>query len=464
MSRRTLILIAVLAVPLSLMVGPAVQAAVAQGGSTVVVTPSSGPPGSTVNASGANWTAGDQIQAEWGDDDSNLGSPVVVAADGTFTDSFAIPSDATPGSHQVLFWDEQGRYFEVADFDVTGASSPPPTSPPPSCPAPSVSFTPATGPVGTTFSITGSNWVPGGTVTSTLPYGSPGWFTGYQTPTVDANGGFSYKETVGTGPSGPTPPGTYTITYAEKSGDCSLSFHQTFTVTSSHPSPPGIGTPPTAPSNLTATAISQNDIRLNWHDNSNNQAGFEISNGVISTDVGANSTTYTWGDLAPGTYMCFKIRAYNSIGDSAWYPDFSPWYVCTTTPKHHSVPKPKHHRVPTFTWGDYLTYLEQFYSGLAGANDSLDCISGGSTGSFNALVAGCLSLLWKDAPPAVRTVLSTAFDGLKCFAAAKSGSDDAIAVCLSARAAELVIKVIHTALELIPLGRALLNEPFPVQP
>ncbi len=336
MSRRLLILIAVLAVPLSLIAGPAVQAAFAQGGSTVVITPASGPPGSTVSASGSNWTPGDQIQAEWGDNDSNLGSPVVVAGGGTFTDSFAIPSDATSGSHQVLFWDEQGRYFEVANFDVTGASSPPPSS----CPAPSVSFTPAAGPVGTTFTITGDNWAPGGTVTSTLPYGSPGWFTGYQTPTADASGSFSYKETVGTGPSGPTPPGTYTFTYVEKYGGCSLSFHQTFTVTNSQPSPPGGGISPGAPSNLTVTAINPNDIRLTWQDNSDNQTGFEINNGVISRDVGANSTAYTWGGLAPGTYMCFKIRAYNSAGDSAWYPDFSPSYVCTTTPKPRT-PKPR---------------------------------------------------------------------------------------------------------------------------
>jgi hypothetical protein len=154
-----------------------------------------------------------------------------VASDGTFTDSFAIPSSATQGSHQVLFWDEQGRYFEVANFDVTSASSsPPPTS---SCPTPSVSFTPADGPVGTTFTITGSNWAPGGTVTATLPYGSPGWFTGYQTPTVDTNGSFSYKETAGTGPGGPTPAGTYTFTYAEKYGGCSLGYHLVFTVTAS---------------------------------------------------------------------------------------------------------------------------------------------------------------------------------------------------------------------------------------
>jgi hypothetical protein len=228
MSRRILILIAILAVPLSPIAGPGVQAALAQGGSMAVMTPSSGPPGTAVKASGSNWTPGDHIQAEWGDNDSNLGSPVVVASDGTFTDSFAIPSSATQGSHQVLFWDEEGRYFEVADFDVTSGS---PTPPPSSCPAASVTFLPDGGPVGTTFVIAGSNWMPGGTVTSTLPYGSPGWFTGYQTPTVGTNGGFAFKETVGTGPHGPTPPGTYIFTFVEKYGGCSLSYVQKFTVT-----------------------------------------------------------------------------------------------------------------------------------------------------------------------------------------------------------------------------------------
>ena len=97
------------------------------------------------------------------------------------------------------------------------------------------------------------------------------------------------------------------------------------------------GTPPTsvpaAPSNLTATAVDPHDIRLNWQDNSDNETGLGINNGVISKDAPANSTTYTWSGLAPGTYMCFKIRAYNSAGDSAWDPNVSPWYVCTTTPK-----------------------------------------------------------------------------------------------------------------------------------
>ena len=123
---------------------------------------------------------------------------------------------------------------------TAGSSTPPPSS----CPAPSVSFFAAAGPVGTTFVIAGSHWVPGGTVTSTLPYGSPGWFTGYQTPTVAANGGFAFKETVGTGPHGPTPPGTYTFTFVEKYGGCSLSYQQTFTVTAQ----PGHPTCPYTPS------------------------------------------------------------------------------------------------------------------------------------------------------------------------------------------------------------------------
>ena len=100
---------------------------------------------------------------------------------------------------------------------------------------------------------------------------------------------------------------------------------------SSQPGNPG-NPVPAAPSGLTVTAVDPNDIELSWQVNSSDQTGFEISNGVTSTDVGAASTSYTWGGLSPGTYMCFKILAYNSAGDSAWDPDVSPWYVCTTTP------------------------------------------------------------------------------------------------------------------------------------
>jgi hypothetical protein len=89
--------------------------------------------------------------------------------------------------------------------------------------------------------------------------------------------------------------------------------------------------PPAAPTNLAATPAGTSGIRLTWRDNSSNESGFEISNGVSSKTLGANSTSYTWGGLAPGTYMCFRIRAYNSAGNSSWDPNVPPWYVCTTT-------------------------------------------------------------------------------------------------------------------------------------
>ena len=94
---------------------------------------------------------------------------------------------------------------------------------------------------------------------------------------------------------------------------------------------------PAAPSNLTVTAVDPHDIRLDWQDNSGNETGFEINNGVVSRNAGPDTTSYTWGALAPGTYMCFKIRAYNSAGDSAWEPNVSPWYRCTTTPRSPNV-------------------------------------------------------------------------------------------------------------------------------
>jgi hypothetical protein len=91
-------------------------------GSCVAISPASGPPGTKVTAAGADWPAGDQIQAIWGSvSGPNVGSPVTVASDGTFTLSFAVPAGAALGDTQVFFWDIPGRYFEIAGtpFDVT---------------------------------------------------------------------------------------------------------------------------------------------------------------------------------------------------------------------------------------------------------------------------------------------------------------------------------------------------------
>jgi CHAP domain len=91
-------------------------------GSCVTISPTQGPPATTVTATGSDWPAGDQIQAIWGSTSGpDVGSPVTVSGNGAFTLSFTVPTNATLGSTQVFFWDATDRYFEPAStpFVVT---------------------------------------------------------------------------------------------------------------------------------------------------------------------------------------------------------------------------------------------------------------------------------------------------------------------------------------------------------
>ena len=81
---------------------------------------------------------------------------------------------------------------------------------------------------------------------------------------------------------------------------------------------------PTAPSALTATALSRSQIRLNWTDNSSNESGFQIersTNGTTFTQiatVGAGVKTYTSTGLQSNRTYWFRVRAYNGTGNSAY--------------------------------------------------------------------------------------------------------------------------------------------------
>ncbi len=87
-----------------------------------------------------------------------------------------------------------------------------------------------------------------------------------------------------------------------------------------------IGYCPSAPSGQRATAISSTQILVSWQDNSDNEVGFEVNDGVTTKQVGANKTSYLRGGLTSGKSMCFRVRAYSVLGASKWTP-----YACATT-------------------------------------------------------------------------------------------------------------------------------------
>jgi hypothetical protein len=82
---------------------------------------------------------------------------------------------------------------------------------------------------------------------------------------------------------------------------------------------------PAVPSGVSATALSSSQVQISWSENSN-QTGFQVTDGRATVNVSASARSYTWTGRAPDTYICSRVRAYNSAGYSAWSGT-----VCATT-------------------------------------------------------------------------------------------------------------------------------------
>jgi hypothetical protein len=91
---------------------------------------------------------------------------------------------------------------------------------------------------------------------------------------------------------------------------------------------------PAAPSGLAATAVSSSRIDLSWRDNSSNETGFKIERSAAGGSwaqvetPGANATSYADSGLASSTSYSYRVRAFNTAGDSA----FSNTASATTSP------------------------------------------------------------------------------------------------------------------------------------
>ena len=98
-------------------------------------------------------------------------------------------------------------------------------------------------------------------------------------------------------------------------------------------------TVPAAPTGLQAAATSYSQVRLTWTDNSYNEVGFKIerkegSGGAYQSigTAGEGQTSYNDSGLSPLTTYYYRVKAFNSAGDSAYSNEAS-----VTTPEN----KPK---------------------------------------------------------------------------------------------------------------------------
>ncbi len=87
-------------------------------------------------------------------------------------------------------------------------------------------------------------------------------------------------------------------------------------------------TVPAAPSGLAATATSPTQVVLNWTDNANNEAGFQIqraTDSAFTTNLTSvyrytvNLTSYTDSTVAPGTTYYYRVRSLNTLAYSATF-------------------------------------------------------------------------------------------------------------------------------------------------
>jgi subtilisin family serine protease len=97
------------------------------------------------------------------------------------------------------------------------------------------------------------------------------------------------------------------------------------TLTAPAPAPAPAPTVPAAPTSLAASALSGTQIRLTWTDKASNETGYKIERSTNGSSgwtqiatVGANVTSYTAAGLKKRTAYYFRVRAYNTSGNSAY--------------------------------------------------------------------------------------------------------------------------------------------------
>lgn len=127
---------------------------------------------------------------------------------------------------------------------------------------------------------------------------------------------------------------------------------------------------PLTPGNLQATAPDPNHIVLTWTNNASNATELVLTNGNTFWSVGPSTSSYTVTGLAPGTYQCNAVQAYNIYGSSAW----TPWACITTPNSTGSTPTPTASPTPSPTSVPTISLSLDPNSGTAGSTVAVNAV------------------------------------------------------------------------------------------
>jgi len=148
---------------------------------------------------------------------------------------------------------------------------------------------------------------------------------------------------------------------------------------------------------LAHTQANAAQFTLSWTDNSIDEDGFKIERGAVSAGpftqigtTGSDTNSYTNSGLADATNYCYRVRAYNSGGDSTYTN-----VACGTTPATLTVSKNGTGTVTSSPAGincgstcssSYVSGTSVTLTATAGTNYSFTGWSGACTGTGSCVV------------------------------------------------------------------------------
>ena len=148
---------------------------------------------------------------------------------------------------------------------------------------------------------------------------------------------------------------------------------------------------------LAHTGVEAAQLTLGWTDNSTDETGFKIERGLSTSGpftqvgtTGADIGSYTNSGLADATNYCFRVRAYNSGGDSTYTN-----VACGTTTATLTVSKtgtgtvtssPAGINCGSTCSGSYTSGTSVTMTAAAGASYSFTGWSGACTGTGSCVV------------------------------------------------------------------------------